>query len=87
MLAADGRLCLGPITSLAFRATMEEPDGFATSKSVGSHRGMTPRIHRSGEMDRSGQISKQGDGMIRHLLYEAAPVLMMRSRQPSKLRW
>ncbi len=77
---------VGPITSLAFRATVDEPDRFATSKSVGSYLGMTPRIYQSGDVDRSGQISKQGDGMLRHLLYEAASALMTRSRQPSKLR-
>ena len=38
------------------------------------------------ETDRSGQISKAGDSMLRHLLYEAASALMTRCRQPSKLR-
>ena len=37
-------------------------------------------------MNRSGQISKAGDGMLRHLLYEAALALMTRCKQPSKLR-
>jgi transposase len=77
---------VGPITSLAFRATADDPDRFTHSKSVGSYLGMTPRIYQSGEIDRSGQISKQGDGMLRHLLYEAASALMTRCRKPSKLR-
>jgi transposase len=77
---------VGPITSLAFRATVDDPDRFARSKSVGSYLGMTPRIYQSSEIDRSGQISKQGDGMLRHLLYEAASALMTRCRKPSKLR-
>ncbi len=77
---------VGPITSLAFRATVDEPDRFASSKVVGSYFGITPRVYQSGEVDRSGHISKQGDGMIRHLLYEAASALMTRCRQPSKLR-
>ncbi len=77
---------VGPITSLAFRATVDEPDRFTSSKVVGSYFGITPRVYQSGEMDRSGHISKQGDGMIRHLLYEAASALMTRCRQPSKLR-
>lgn len=77
---------IGPITSLAFRATVDEPDRFASSKVVGSYFGITPRVYQSGEVDRSGHISKQGDGMIRHLLYEAASALMTRCRQPSKLR-
>lgn len=48
--------------------------------------GLTPRIYQSGEVDRSGQISKAGDDMMRHLLYEAASALMTRVRKPSKLR-
>ena len=47
---------------------------------------MTPRIYQSGETERSGQISKTGDRMLRTLLYEAASALMARSRKPSKLR-
>ena len=77
---------VGPITSLAFRATVDEPDRFASSKVVGSYFGISPRVYQSGKVDRSGHISKQGDGMIRHLLYEAASPLMTRCRQSSKLR-
>ena len=42
---------VGPITSLAFRATVDDPERFATSKSVGSYFGMTPRVYQSGEVD------------------------------------
>lgn len=77
---------IGPITSLAFRATVDDPTRFASSKSLGAHLGLTPRVYQSGETDRSGQISKAGDRMLRHLLYEAASALMTRCRQPSKLR-
>ena len=38
------------------------------------------------EIDRSGQISKCGDRMLRHLLYEAASALMTRTRKWSPLR-
>jgi transposase len=41
---------------------------------------------QSGEIARSGQISKAGDHILRHLLYEAASALMTRCRQPPKLR-
>ncbi|HEY7576106.1 MAG TPA: IS110 family transposase [Acetobacteraceae bacterium] len=68
---------VGPITSLAFRVTVDDP---------AAHVGLTPRVHQSGETDRSGKISKAGDHMLRHLLYEAASALMTRCRQPSKLR-
>ena len=55
-------------------------------KVVGAHFGLTPRVYQSGEIDRSGQISKAGDSMLRLQLYEAASALMTRCRQPSKLR-
>jgi transposase len=77
---------VGPITSLAFRVTIDDPDRFRSSKTLGAHVGLTPRVYQSGEIDRSGHISKAGDHMLRHLLYEAASALMTRCRQPSKLR-
>jgi transposase len=77
---------VGPITSLAFRVTVDDPSRFDSSKAVGAHLGLTPRVYQSGETDRSGQISKAGDHTLRHLLYEAASALMTRCRQPSRLR-
>ena len=77
---------VGPITSLAFRVTVDDPSRFDSSKAVGAHLGLTPRVYQSGETDRSGQISKAGDHMLRHRLYEAASALMTRCRQPSRLR-
>lgn len=77
---------VGPITALAYRATVDDPGRFASSKAVGAHLGMTPRVYQSGETERSGGISKAGDRMLRHLLYEAASALLARSSKPSKLR-
>jgi transposase len=77
---------VGAITSLAFRVTVDDPVRFDSSKAVGAHIGLTPRVYQSGEIDRSGHISKAGDHMLRHLLYEAASALMTRCRQPSRLR-
>ena len=77
---------VGPVTSLAFKATIDESGRFATSKALGAHLGLAPRVYQSGEIDRSGHISKCGDRMMRHLLYEAASVLMTRTRKWSRLR-
>lgn len=68
------------------RTTVGDPARFASSKAVGAHIGLSPRVYQSGEIDRSGQISKAGDKMLRHLLYEAASVLMTRNTRPSALR-
>jgi transposase len=77
---------VGPVTSLAFVATVDDPGRFGSSKALGAHLGLTPRVYQSGEIDRSGQISKCGDRMLRHLLYEAASALMTRTRKWSRLR-
>ena len=67
---------VGPVVALAFRATIDIPARFKSSKSVGPSLGLTPRLHQSGEDSRVGRISLCGDGMMRTLLYEAAQVLL-----------
>src|SRR5471032_789932 len=69
---------VGPITALAFKATIDDPARFARSRSVGAYVGLTSRRHASGEVDWSGRISKCGDGMLRSYLFEAAGVLLTR---------
>ena len=69
---------VGPITALAFKATIDDPARFARSRSVGAYVGLTCRRHASGEVDWSGQISKCGDAMLRSYLFEAAGVLSER---------
>lgn len=63
---------VGPVTALAYLSTIETPERFARSRSVGAYVGLTTRRNQSGEMDWSGRISKHGDAMLRALLYEAA---------------
>jgi hypothetical protein len=53
---------------------------------VGARLGLVPRRHPSGEIDRSGRISKQGDALLRGYLYEAATVLISRLQRPCPLR-
>lgn len=77
---------VGPITSLSFKATVDDPDRFKDSKAVAAHLGLTPRIYQSGEIDRSGNISKCGDKMMRHALYEAANSHLRISKKWSMLR-
>ena len=40
---------VGPITALAFKATIDDPARFARSRSVGAYVGLTSRRHASGE--------------------------------------
>ncbi|MFQ5507928.1 MAG: IS110 family transposase [Leptospirillia bacterium] len=72
---------VGPMTALAFVTAIDNPGRFAKSASVGAYLGLTPKRHQSGAVDWSGRISKHGDGLARHMLYEAANSLLCRARR------
>ncbi len=69
---------VGPMTALAFTTAIDDPARFDKSASVGAYLGLTPRRHQSGDVDWSGRISKHGDALARHMLYEAANSLLCR---------
>ena len=77
---------VGPITALAFRATIDRAERFKRSRDVGAHLGLTPSRYQSGETDVQGRISRCGDELARTALYEAAHTLLVRSRKWSVLR-
>ena len=62
---------VGPVVALTYRATVDVPARFRKSKSVGAVFGLTCAKYQSGEIDRSGRISRCGDEMMRVMLYEA----------------
>ena len=43
---------VGPVTALAFRSTIDEPNRFKRARDVGPYLGLTPRRYQSGETDR-----------------------------------
>jgi transposase len=63
---------VGPITSLAYVLTIEDPKRFAKSRAVGAYFGLTPRQRDSGDAKPELAISKRGDELMRRLLIEAA---------------
>lgn len=77
---------VGLLSALAYVSTVEDPSRFARSRSVGAHLGLTPRQYQSGEIDRSGRISRCGDTLTRTLMYEAAGVILTRVKKASGLR-
>ncbi|AHG48933.1 transposase (plasmid) [Rhizobium leguminosarum bv. trifolii CB782] len=77
---------VGPITALAFRATIDRPERFRRSQDVGAHLGLTPSRYQSGETDIQGRISRCGDEIPRTALYEAAHSLLVRSKKWSSRR-
>jgi transposase len=77
---------VGAVVALTFRAAVDRPERFSSSKAIGPCFGLTPRRCQSGETDRSGAISRAGDASVRVALFEAAHVLMTRVATWSKLR-
>ncbi len=67
---------VGPIVSLTYASAIDDPARFKSSKQAGPHFGLTPTKYQSGEIDRSGRISKNGDAMVREALYESAHLIM-----------
>jgi transposase len=77
---------VGPLTALAFRAAIDDPNRFDHSRSVGAYLGLTPRRYASGETDRMGRISRCGDALVRSYLYEAANIHLSRCGKPNPLK-
>jgi len=75
MDARVGRLCtapgIGPITALAFLASLDVPERFASAHQVEAYLGLVPSEWSSGELQRKGRITKRGPGQTRQLLVGA----------------
>jgi len=67
---------VGPITSLAYVLTLENPERFVKSRDVGPYLGLVPRQEDSGESQPQLGISKAGDRMVRRLLVGSAHYIL-----------
>ncbi|AQT68064.1 Transposase IS116/IS110/IS902 family protein [Anaerohalosphaera lusitana] len=63
---------IGPRTAEAVSAVIDDPHRFKNARHVSSYVGFTPRRYQSGEMDRTGRISKHGNPLLRMLLVQAS---------------
>jgi transposase len=77
---------VGPVVALTYRATVDVPARFRNSKAVGAVFGLTPARYQSGEINRTGAISRCGDEMMRVMLYEAAQIVLVRMGKWSWLK-
>ena len=77
---------VGVVTALTFRHTIDDPSRFRSAQAVGAYLGLTPRRKQSGELDLTGRVSKWGDRLLRSYLFEAASVLVHRTKRWSTLR-
>ena len=79
---------VGPITATAYVATIDDPKRFRSSDQVAAYLGLVPSVAQSGELEVHGRITREGDGMLRSYLVEAAHVLLTRKRGSCRLkRW
>ncbi len=69
---------VGPVVGLWFQLTILDPARFPTSRKLTSYLGLIPSEYSSGNKQRLGHISKQGNALLRGWLVEAAQVAVRR---------
>lgn len=67
---------IGPLTALAFVATIADPARFSDSRSVGAYLGLVPATRQSGGYNPDMRITKTGDKYMRRLLVSAATKIL-----------
>jgi hypothetical protein len=67
---------VGPITSLAYVLTLEDPQRFSSSREVGPYLGLVPKQEDSGDSQPQLGISKTGDRMLRRLLVGSSQYML-----------
>jgi transposase len=72
---------IGPLTAVAFVATLDNVARFRDARQVRCYLGLVPSERSSGEQQRRGRITKCGNPRMRWLLVEAAWRLI-RSQRP-----
>jgi hypothetical protein len=77
---------VGPIITVAFLSTIDDPEQFRHLRDFGPYLGLMPTRYQSGEISRRGPISKCGDAFTRTCLYEAANVLLTKVQRFSLLK-
>jgi transposase len=80
LAGADGRGCLlstipgiGPGLGLTIAAEIGDSARFPGPRKLIGHSGLAPRVERSGERSRSGELSEAGSRRLRFAAVEAAP--------------
>lgn len=73
---------IGAVTAVAFKAIVDNPARFPSSRALSSYLGLVPRERSSGDTRRLGRITKTGDTLLRAHLVQAA-WCVMRSKSAS----
>lgn len=67
---------VGPVTSLAYILTLEDPHRFRKSRDVGPYLGLIPKRDQSGCTDKPLSITKAGNTYLRRLLVSSAQYIL-----------
>lgn len=67
---------VGPLTSLAYVLTLEDPTRFSRSREVGAYLGLTRGRRQTGARDPECRITKAGDPYLRQLLVGSAQYIL-----------
>lgn len=79
---------VGPIVASTYVATIDDPKRFRCGSQVAAYLGLVPSVEQSGKREVHGRITREGDGLLRTYLIEAAQVLLTRTRRSCALkRW
>jgi len=73
---------IGPLTAVAFIATLDVVGRFENAHQVQAYLGLVPRERSSGEVQRRGRLTKRGNARMRWLLVETA-WRVIRSQKPA----
>ena len=76
---------VGPVTAIAFVATIDRVGRFRNAHQLESYLGLVPREWSSSETQRKGTITKAGNTRMRWLLVEAAWCVLRRKPKPETL--
>lgn len=63
---------VGPIAALTFKAAVDDPARFKSSRTVAAHFGLTPRRNKSGKHENPSRISRAGERDVRTKRYSKA---------------
>jgi transposase len=77
---------VGPLISLAYVLTLENPARFQKSQMVGSYLGLQPKQSQSGDSSPQLGITKSGNGFLRRMLVQAAQYILGPLAPDSRLR-
>jgi len=82
----QGARGVGPLTALTYVATIDDPQRFKKSRSVGAYLGLVSKQSQSGDSNPQLRITKAGDPYLRSLLVQAAHYMLGPFGEDSDLR-